>query len=272
MRRLSLLVTLFTLSLSCFSQDPWQIEAMPGIAAYKGDLTQSDFPLKTIGPSFSLNLKYDRSDMVVLRFGLGWAKISGNDQHNKQDDIKRRNLNFKTDIFEANIAAEINLLDPEAYYSYPYLLTGIGLFHFNPYSYDKNGQKIYLHPLSTEGEGLPEYPGRKKYSLTQVYIPFGGGWKLKVKEKYIFSFEMAVRYLFTDYLDDVSATYINANTLRLHKGDKAVEMAFKQIGSFPNLGDQRGNPDVKDLYFFSGFKIAVPLGKTKKPVRKQEEN
>jgi hypothetical protein len=272
MRRLAFFVALFAAS-PCFSQDNfWQIEVMPGIAAYKGDLTKSDFPLKTIGPSLSLNLKYDRSDMIVLRFGLGWAKLSADDQNNKQDDIKRRNLNFKTNIIEANLAAEVNLLDPEMYYSYPYLLTGIGVFHFDPYSYDKNGQKTYLQPLSTEGQGLPEYPARKKYSLTQIYIPFGGGWKLKVKEKYIFSFEMAVRYIFTDYLDDVSATYVNANTLRQHKGDKAVEMAYRQVGSFPNLGDQRGNPDVKDLYFFSGFKIAVPLGKTKKPLKRVEEN
>lgn len=264
MRRLLLILLIFAVR-PCFSQDGWQVEVMPGIATYKGDLTQSEFPLNNIGPLFGVNVKYDFGDMVVLRSGLAWARISGDDQKNKSASIKIRDLNFKSTIIDLSLVAEVNLLDPESYYAYPYLLVGAGLFHFDPYSYDKDNKKTYLRPLSTEGQGLPEYPSRKKYSLTQFYIPFGGGFKLAVKERYIFSFEMAVHFLFTDYLDDVSTTYIDAGTLRSHKGDKAVEMAFKQKNPVPIIGDQRGNSDVKDLYFFTGFKVAVPLAKKKAP-------
>ncbi len=37
----------------------------------------------------------------------------------------------------------------------PFLFVGIAIFHNNPYAYDTLGQKTYLRPLSTEGEGFP---------------------------------------------------------------------------------------------------------------------
>ena len=89
----------------------------------------------------------------------------------------------------------------------------MGLFHFNPFTYDKENNKTYLQPLSTEGQGLKEYPGRKKYSLTQFCLPVGGGWKWNINENWDISYELGFRILFTDYLDDVSKTYVNLNVL-----------------------------------------------------------
>ncbi len=59
----------------------------------------------------------------------------------------------------------------------PYLFGGISVFYFNPYATDPAGDKVYLRPLSTEGEGLPMYPDRKEYSLVNMAFPFGGGFK-----------------------------------------------------------------------------------------------
>jgi hypothetical protein len=261
MRRLCLVICLF-IARPCLSQEGWQLEVIPGITAYSGDLAQSALPFRTLGPSAIVNLKYDWGDMIVLRAGLGFGKISGNDKYN--DKVSYRNLNFKTDIWEATLMAEVNLLDPETFYAYPYLLAGVGLFHFNPYTYDKNNNKTYLKPLSTEGQGLPEYPKRKEYSLTQFCLPFGFGWKYNVKSKYAIGVEIAVRYTFTDYLDDVSANYISSSTLLNRKGPLAVELAFRQ-NPIPAEGVQRGNPEVKDFYFMTGFKFTYYLTKKKDP-------
>lgn len=257
------LVGLLFVANSCFAQKGWEAEVMPGMSFYSGDLTQTAIPINTIQPSLSANLKYNTGNFINYRFGLAWAKVSGNDKYNSQWDLKGRNLSFKSTIWEATATIEFNLADPDIYYSYPYLFGGVGLFHFNPYARDDNNKKVYLRPLSTEGEGLAQYPSKKEYSLNTVCLPFGGGWKWKVQDKYIISVELGVRYTFTDYLDDVSGRYIDRETLLGAKGQEAVDLAFR--ATFPiTAGDIRGNPKVKDMYAFAGVKFGFYLNRKKK--------
>jgi hypothetical protein len=102
----------------------------------------------------------------------------------------------------------------------PYVFVGVAVYHFNPYAYDTTGKKVYLQPLSTEGEGLPQYPGRKEYALTQLAIPFGGGIKFRITDRVVLAYEIGMRKLFTDYLDDVSNTYVSETVLLAAKGPK----------------------------------------------------
>jgi hypothetical protein len=198
---------------------------------------------------------------VVIRGGLGWGRLAGDDQDSKKADLRARNLNFKTTIYELNLSAEVNLLDPESFWAYPYLMTGVGVFHFDPYTYDKDNKKTFLHPLRTEGQGLSNYPDRKMYSLTQFYLPIGGGWKVNMK-KYSLGFEIAVRYLFTDYLDDVSKTYVNRDVLYDKVSPKSAELAFRQI-PLPGEGEMRGNSETRDFYFMAGVKYIWYLNRQK---------
>jgi hypothetical protein len=77
-------------------------------------------------------------------------------------------------------------------------------------------------------------------------------------------YELSGRLLFTDYLDDVSTAYVNSQTLQMHKGEKAVELAVRQqptSGVRPfREGDVRGNPEINDWYFFSGIKFLYHFG------------
>lgn len=258
----SCLAVLLLIANFTYGQQGWEAEVMPGMSFYSGDLTQSKLPLNTIQPSLSANLKYNTGNFINFRFGLAWAMVGGNDKFNSQWDLKDRNLSFKTMVLEGNACLEINLSDPGVYYSYPYLFGGIGVFHFNPYAFDNNHKKVFLRPLSTEGEGLSAYPLKKNYSLTQLCIPFGAGWKTKVHEDFTVSVEVGFRYTFTDYLDDVSGRYVDRETLLAAKGSKAVEMAFR--ASYAVVPDYpRGNPKVKDLYSFVGVKFGFALKKKK---------
>jgi hypothetical protein len=163
---------------------------------------------------------------------------------------------------EANICLEINLLEPDFFTVYPYVFGGVGIFHFNPYTYDKHGVKTFLQPLGTEGQGMPEYPNRKPYSLTQLCLPFGGGIKIYVTKQCDLVYELAGRALFTDYFDDVSTTYIPTQEFIACNKTKTAELAFRQTDSpSPSKGDIRGNPNVKDWYFFSGLKLLIRLGR-----------
>lgn len=244
---------------TCFGQE-WVTELMVGVSGYNGDLTQQRVSFQTIRPAVNLNLKYNSGDFVNFRVGVGFGTLLGNDKFNKEPDLKARNLNFKSNILEANICAEIILANPETYFSYPYILAGVGAFHFNPYTYDQNNTKTFLQPLSTEGEGLDQYPDRKKYSLIQVCFPVGFGWKWNFREYWEISYEFGYRFLLTDYLDDVSKTYPNLDVLAQAKGPKAAELSYRKQGvPFQEEGQVRGNPKIKDSYFFSGIKLGFNI-------------
>lgn len=255
-----LVVILFVAS-SCRAQE-WEAEVMLGLSGYKGDLIQDHFAFKSLRPAVSINLKYNLDNNILLRAGIMLGNVAGYDKHNRRPDIKARNLNFQSNILEGSLCAEYNLLEPDIFYGYPYIFGGIGIFHFNSYTYDKDNQKTYLRPLSTEGQGLAAYPERKPYSLTQFCLPFGAGWKININEKWDIIYEAGYRILFTDYLDDVSTTYVDPQKLLAAKGPKAVELAYRGKAAFhQSVGDQRGNPAVNDWYFFNGIKLLIHLGK-----------
>lgn len=247
----------------CQAQQKWRLELFAGTASYSGDLNESSIELHTIRPSVHLNLKYELLDQVTLRGGIAWGMVAGDDKYNTDSLLFLRNLSFQSHVFEVNACVEFALLPPDLFnYSYPYVFAGVGLFHFNPFAKDDDGNKVLLKPLSTEGEGLPEYPNRKEYKLTQLCIPFGAGFSFAVNETFDVSFEVGFRKIFTDYLDDVSTRYVDYTILKQRKGQKAVDMAYR--GKYPSGlyepappdGTVRGNPEKKDWYFFTGLKIA----------------
>lgn len=262
------LAFLLLLSAVCKGQQ-WNTEFMVGVTAYNGDLTEKDVSFMRMRPAAYFNLKYSSGDLLNFRAGIGYGGVSGDDKNNSEPYLISRNLNFKSHIIELNFCAEINVFDPDIFTKYPYLVVGAGLFHFNPYTYDNENKKTYLRPLSTEGQGLEEYPDRKKYSLVQVCLPVGFGWKLNFSKKVEISYEFGVRFLFTDYIDDISKTYVDLEILNQRKGPKAMELAYRRDVPFHEAGFMRGNDSVKDYYFFSGMKFTFLKEKNKK--KKQEE-
>lgn len=243
---------------TCFAQD-WVAEVMVGVSGYNGDLTQQRVAFNAMRPAASLNIKYNTGNFINYRIGFSYGSVAGNDKYNTHADLVARNLNFKTSIMEANVGVEIPLQDPLSFYSYPYIFGTVGVFHFNPFTYDKNNLKTYLQPLSTEGEGLPQYPGRKKYSLTQICFPVGFGWKVDLNDRVEISYELGYRFLFTDYLDDVSKSYINLDALQQAKGPESAELAYRKDVPFREEGLPRGNPTKNDSYFFTGIKVGFVL-------------
>lgn len=247
-----------------FSQN-LHVDLFGGIANYQGDLQNKRFTLDQSNPSFGIGLSYDLSSKLSIRSGFTYGKVEGDDKKNtsvKGNDL--RNLNFKSAISELHVGLEYNLINLEDSRLTPYVFGAVAVFHFNPYTKDKEGNKIYLQPLSTEGQGLSAYPDRKIYKLTQFSIPFGGGLKFRLSETLQVGLEIGIRKLFTDYLDDVSSTYVDQNILLAAKGSKAVELAFRgnEINTgavYPASGEQRGNPKRKDLYYFSGLRVSKLL-------------
>jgi hypothetical protein len=259
------ILTTLTVFLSLFGNaQSLQATVFVGTTGYQGDLAEGYLP-KYIRPAAGLGLEYEFSDRFTLRSAFTYGKIEGHDKKNG-NVLKPRNLHFATNIFEFSLTGEYSLLSLDNTNIAPYVFAGFGFFNFDPYTKDRAGNKIFLKPLSTEGQGLSQYPDRKPYQNTQLAIPFGGGVKYALNDNMRIGFELGIRKLFTDYLDDVSSFYADEADLLAARGPKAVELAYRGDElpggnlNYPSKGDIRGGADQKDWYYFTGIRFTIRLG------------
>lgn len=252
-----------------FLQAQWHVNVFGGFSNYSGDLQSKFFTLDQSYAAFGAALQYDLTEHFSVLAGFNIGHVGAADKFNKAD-LQARNLSFQSKIDEVNITGEYNLFDLSEKRFTPYAFAGLAVYHFSPYAYDTLNRKTYLQPLSTEGEGLAQYPGRKYYKLTQLAIPFGGGIKLRITDNVTIAYEIGFRKLFTDYLDDVSTTYVDEATLLNERGPQAVELSYRgnevKNGSatYPAAGTQRGSSKYKDWYYFSGIRIIVGINNREK--------
>ncbi len=231
-----------------------------GFSNYQGDLQDKRFTLNQAHPAFGIGVLYDITNNLSARANITFGKVSGDDKYNSKNTV--RNLNFSSTVTDFHFGVEYSILNIQEHSLAPYVFAGISYFIFNPSTKDSAGNKIYLQPLSTEGQGF--YQGRNKYNKNQFSIPFGGGVKFALNENIQLAFEIGMRKTNTDYLDDVSTTYIDQNILFLNRGQQAVDLAFRgdelKAGLiYPADGSQRGSPKNKDWYYFSGLNICFRL-------------
>jgi hypothetical protein len=195
-----------------------------------------------------------------------------------------RNQHFRSPLLELFVAGEFYPTvfleqDPEdVWHKFrPYALIGVGAFRFNPKGQyvDPNGNRTWvdLKPLRTEGQGMANHPNRAEYSLTQINIPYGIGLKYFFSDKINLSFEIVNRKTFTDYIDDVSTTYIADQDFYNYFGagsataDIARQMANKSAfangGNYrPSYGpgDKRGTPSNNDAYYSTTIRLGIRFG------------
>jgi opacity protein-like surface antigen len=254
------------LALLCpvFVHAQWHVNLFGGFSNYIGDLQSKAYTTQQAHVALGAGVQYDLTGHISLLSNVMFGKVGASDAQSGNALLRARNLSFQSNIAEWNILGEYNLMDLREHRFTPYVFAGVAIFHFNPYAYDTMNHKVYLRPLSTEGEGLAQYPGRKPYALTQFAIPFGGGIKFRITENIVLAYEIGLRKLFTDYLDDVSTTYVDQATLVAAKGPEAAEMAYrgnqlKGGAAYPVNGTMRGNSKNKDWYYMSGLRVTIDL-------------
>ena len=261
-RRIFILLLLpFALS----AQKHHEVGIFGGTSSYYGDLQERLFPKEGYRACGGLTYKYFVHPSVGFRFGVTYASLYGADSLSESKAVKNRNLNFQTNLFELHGGVEVNMIpvDFDEFKFSPYIFAGLSVFYYNPYTMGANDEKIYLRPLSTEGQGLRQYPDRKIYSLVNVGIPLGAGLKVFIGKKVMLSSEIGFRYTATDYLDDVSSSYVNMGTLFRYKGKQSVDLSFRTDeltnwdGNYPNDKFVRGDNMKKDWYWFAGINVAI---------------
>ncbi len=228
---------------------------------YQGDLNPSSFKFSNSKTTAAVTIRQSINRWLSLKGGLCLGTIEAADRYNR-DYLKPRNLSFSTTIKEASLGIETSLLDLSTTRFTPYVYGSVSLYHFNPWAYDNSGQKVFLQPLSTEGQGLTQYSKQKPYKLTQLALGFGGGARYAISDNMNIGVEFSQRKTFTDYLDDVSSIYVDQSILMQARGAKAVEMAYRgdELSggqSYPGHGEQRGTPSEMDWYYFFGVNFEI---------------
>ncbi|HEU5164228.1 MAG TPA: DUF6089 family protein [Chitinophagaceae bacterium] len=231
-----------------------------GLANYNGDLLDKLYPKKITNGFIGLTVHYELQDQILIRGAYNFARVNGSDAYSEKEELRLRNLQFESAISEISFVAEYYLFNLYEKRFSPYGFIGLGIFHFNPYTHDSTGRKVFLKPLSTEGQGI--YPDKKPYSLWQPSIPLGAGVKFVITENLRIGIEFGLRKLFTDYLDDVSTSYPDYNDLLAARGQTAVDLSYRTDelpggdANFPTKATQRGGATQKDVYYFTGINIS----------------
>jgi len=233
---------------------------MAGVANYLGDLSENSSRIIMQESKFSGGLfgRYNINDFAAVRLGFQYGSLSGKDANATDALVQQRNLSFKSALYEASLTGEFNILGYQPYalsrvFS-PYLFAGVAFFYYNPTA-EYEFQTIELQPLGTEGQGMANRS--EPYQLTQFSIPFGIGFKYALTDKINLGLEFGARKTFTDYLDDVSTTYVAYEELLAANGELAANLSIRDEKPEGIItGTPRGDDTTNDWYFIAGFSIS----------------
>jgi hypothetical protein len=260
-------------------------------------------PLDLLRPGIGFSVYYHFLPRFLVRaqFNQGW--IAAADSFNDSFGRRWRNQHFRSPVTElsAHLVYEVfPTYDPLYRKRWsPYFFAGVGVFFFNPKAkpdpqwlkdypeYFQDDRFVELQPLGTEGQFLvpqidpltgqiPQYP--KPYSLTQICIPFGAGVRWKISPKFDMRFDIGLRKLFTDYLDDVSGIdYPNYEEMMAYNpvaalfsdrsgyindySTRGVSASLVQRLGGREFGEKRGNPKRDDWYAFVSLGVTMLIYK-----------
>lgn len=184
---------------------------------------------------------------IAVRIGASYARLGYSDIYNTHNKyMNQRNLSFNSNVWELALQGDFNFfrfMPGEPQYSFtPYVTLGAGIFSYDPFAY-LQGRKVNLRPLNTEGQNSNAYPDRKPYKSMAFSIPFGGGVKYAINERVNIAFELLHRFTNTDYLDDVSKTYVEP-TLFPANPDGTPSDGFLLYDRSYELGVSRRTPGL----------------------------
>lgn len=282
---------------------------------YYGDLspkpgrisTDLGFTRPAVGISFSHRFGPRYSLQGAFMYGsLQGSDAESADQNDSENGVFRyqRNLSFRNRIKELSVVAVFDLYENHSTYISrvrwtPFAYAGLAVFHHNPQAkvpetslngtpFPNAGEWVSLSDLGTEGQHATldandaNY-GIKPYQNIQLAIPFGVGVRFRLNEVMDFSAEFGFRYLFTDYIDDVSRNYVDLGVFGSNELAKALSYRGNEVAPsntvtyigrdgnsysvIPGYGQEyvenvRGNKNDKDIYTVLTLRLTYVIGET----------
>lgn len=271
----------------------WRAGIQAGPMLYHGDLSYQTKTIALARGGVSVFTQYHLNDHLALRLSFLQGSIQGDDRMgNLSGPNWTRGLSFRTTITEVNLTGRIYFLDGKRQVR-PYCFIGLGIFRFNPkadlfngdgtdlnnrYFFPADGTirnnqgtiipkdgefETNLYDWKTEGfdNSFIRYPSR--YSRTQATVPWGLGFKVSLNPYWDMSFEAGIRYLFTDYLDDVSSRYASTELIAENFPNDPVRQQLATYISSPTgkYYSFRGNEISRDAYSFFSVGMEYRFGK-----------
>lgn len=282
---------------------------------YYGDLAPKPGRISTdlslTRPAVGLSYSHRFGPRYTLTGSFMYGAIRGSDAESADEGDSengvfryQRNLSFRNRIKELSVVASLDLFENQSTYISrvnwtPFAYAGVAVFHHNPQAqvpktdlngnpFSNAGEWVDLRPLGTEGQYATLLDsdvnhGIKEYKNIQFAIPFGIGARFRLNEAFDFSIEFGFRYLFTDYIDDVSQNYVDLGVFGNDELAKALSYRGNEIASTNTLtytgrdgnsytvirgygqeseDNWRGNKDDKDIYTVTTLRISYIVGKT----------
>jgi len=255
-----------------------------------------DFDFAAIRPSFQIGYRYLLLEDLAFSAQLTYGFVSGNDKHTNEPFRNNRNAHFRSPILEfaptlqwfflssyvdrARYRRITRVSSPLVFNYSAYLFVGVSGFYFNPQGYFEASNYLNwgrgtiaagdlpadgwynLRPFRTEGQGF--FDTRNKYSRFSFAIPFGIGAVWRINRDVAVGIELSLRKTFTDYIDDVSKTYVDPRIYHQMFDDPA-KIALAEYFANPTNnslndavtapGQQRGSPYDTDNFLFSFISV-----------------
>ncbi|SMP28001.1 hypothetical protein SAMN06265367_105224 [Algoriphagus winogradskyi] len=219
------------------SAQKYDIGGGVGVAAYSGDIIRKIDPGQ-LGSQVTLFGRRNFDNVWSLRAGGNAAFLYGADSIKPIDQLAYiRDGRFRAGVLEFSAVMEFNFLD---------YLSLSSEFRFSPYAFFGVGYTFVFAKGNTF-----QYNVSSRYNLGTVVIPFGGGVKYQIDERWTLAAELGFRPTFTDYLDK-------------------IDSKEPTIPRFPDpdnpdqpYGINFGNAYDKDWYYFLGVTISYTITTTK---------
>lgn len=239
-----------------------------GGSQYFGDLNDN-YGFSYVRPAGGIYIRQHLNPYISVRGQLTYTKLGYDDAFNSNIYQKTRNLSFRTDLVEVAAQAEFNFVkfatgEPSTRFA-PYLTVGVGAFFSDPYT-TFGDQRRYLKPLGTEGQNLGDDYKARRYHRVAASFPIGAGFKYWIRPGLNLGFEITDHLTTTDYIDDVSTTYVGADKFPTDPLNPNAAFFLQDPSIVPDggqklgrAGKQRGNSSTKDQFMYGILTLSFQL-------------
>ncbi len=240
-RYLSAFVLVVSIGISEGKAQKYEIGGGLGGAVYSGDIIRKIDPGQ-LGLQGTLFGKRNFDNVWTLRAALSTAILHADDEIKPLDLVyQSRDARFRGGLIEASAVMEFNFLD---------YLRNDSEFRFSPYAFFGLGYTFFTMKGRYSAE---RFTPADYYQLFSPVIPFGGGVKYRLNDKWTLAAELGIRATFTDYLDKIDS---KAGVFPISETDVITGENLTHIINF-------GNPYTKDWYYFLGVTISYTLSNVK---------
>lgn len=240
----------------------------------------ADFDFDALRPNFLIGARYRINHFIAVRLNLQYGILKGHDQYTSYPGRAFRNLGFRSPLFEWGGLVEFYFI-PEQQTGHKhghhhkrikkskivtgYIATGVAGCYFNPLGDYTDGTTYELHLFNTEGQG--KVSTREPYELTSFVVPVNLGFRFRLNEAFSIDAELCYRKSFSDYMDDISTTYVDP---ALFAGDPIATYFANPVPGTPGTepGSQRGDPTDPDGYMFLMVNVSWKFSTTSRSVPK----